>query len=95
MTKTTVKFKEERTKKSCIFNIADKYRFTKSSPFCKITIYETCHPESCPFYKNRRMLDESYEKARRNYIKTYGEDKYYQNGFAKIKLEDNEDEGLY
>ena len=37
------------------------------------------------------MLDESYEKARRNYIKTYGEDKYYQNGYAKIKLMDEEE----
>ncbi len=91
MTKTTVKFKEARTRESCIFYIAGRFKLTKTSPFCKITIYETCHPESCPFYKNRRMLDESYERARRNYIKTYGEDKYYQNGYAKIKLMDEEE----
>ncbi len=91
MTKATVRFKEKRTKESCIFYIAGRFKLTKTSPFCKITIYETCHPESCPFYKNRRMLDESYEKARRNYIKTYGEDKYYQLGFAKIKLMDEEE----
>ena len=91
MTTATVKFKEARTRESCIFYIAGRFKLTKTSPFCKITIYETCHPESCPFYKNRRMLDESYERARRNYIKTYGEDKYYQNGYAKIKLMDEEE----
>lgn len=91
MTKATVKFKEARTKEPCIFYIAGRFKLTKTSPFCKVTIYEACHPDSCPFYKSRRMLDESYEKARRNYIKAYGEDKYYQLGYAKIKLMDEEE----
>ena len=91
MEKKTVQLKEPRTRESCIFHVAGKYRLSKTSPFCKVTIYETCHPDSCPFYKNRRMLDASYETARRNFIKNYGSDKYYQLGYAKIKLMDEEE----
>ena len=81
----TVKFKDARTKESCVFYV--KERLLPKTPFCKITIYDTCHPDSCPFYKSKKMLDESYEQARQNYIKANGTDKYYQLGYAKLKEE--------
>lgn len=82
-----VKFKKKREKESCIFYLGDRYRLTKMSPFCKITLYDTCSPDTCPWYKSQEMIEDSYETARKNHMKRTGRDTYFQNGYAPLHKE--------
>lgn len=50
---------------------------------CRLTTYRKCEPDICPWYLNRKMQEESFEKARQNYIKRHGSDDYYALGYAK------------
>lgn len=71
----------KRTKTSCIFygNMPSR---KPDAPYCTLTTYKECVPDVCPFYKSQEMMDASYEKARKNYIKNHGVDKYYQLGYG-------------
>ena len=73
--------KLKRTKTSCIFYGKMPNR-AGDDPYCTLTTYKECIPDTCPWYKTQEMMAESYEKARQNYIKNHGEDKYYQLGFG-------------
>lgn len=84
----TVKFKRVRTQESCIFHVESVKLAIKDTPFCKLTMYASCTPEECPWYKSQEMIEESYEKARQNYLKNYGKDKYFQLGYAPLHKED-------
>ena len=68
-------------------------------PLCTLTTYATCDPSSCPWYKSEEMMQESYEKARQNYLKRYGRDDYYRLGYGprmrqNPRKEEKEHEGV-
>ena len=50
---------------------------------CRLTTYKVCDPNHCPWYKNRKMQEASFEKARQNYMKNHGgKDEYYAMGYG-------------
>ncbi len=67
---------------SCIFYGRLSGRHPKGAPWCTLTTYATCDPSTCPWYKNTEMMQESYEKARQNYLKKNGRDDYYKLGYG-------------
>jgi hypothetical protein len=67
---------------SCIFYGRLSGRHPKGMPWCTLTTYATCDPSTCPWYKSEEMMQESYEKARQNYLKKYGRDDYYKLGYG-------------
>ena len=74
---------KKRAKLSCIFYGAPYHSKPKKGPYCTLTTYEECNPDTCPWYKSQEMLDESYERARMNYMKTHGgKDEYYKRGYG-------------
>ena len=89
--------KGKRACGSCIFyGIAHR---EEGMANCRLTTYKTCDPDKCPWYKNKQMLDASFEKARQNYLKRHGRDDYYALGYgpqnwrgSRIKDWEKEDE---
>ena len=72
--------KTNRTKMSCVF-----YGTPNREPGmanCRLTTYKVCDPNRCPWYRNKQMMEESFEKARRNYLKRHGSDDYYALGYG-------------
>lgn len=65
-----------RSKDQCI------WRKSIGNEFCKITIYEQCEPERCPWYRDADGKAESLEQARKNFEKKFGFD-----GYGKIPYE--------
>ena len=53
-------------------------------PLCTLTTYATCDPSTCPWYKSEEMMQESYEKARQNYLRQTGKDLYHRLGYDKF-----------
>lgn len=51
---------------------------------CRLTTYDECVPETCPWYMSEEMRDASYEKARQNYIRQTGKDLYHRLGYDKF-----------
>ena len=80
-----------RAKTSCVF-YGPAHDWAPGHTLCKLTTYETCRPDSCPWYKNVNMLDESYEKARAIWKKNHGADTYYALGLAPLRKRRNEDD---
>lgn len=76
------KWKYRRTKGACIHN-GKRRDWQRGEPLCRLTTYEACVPETCPWFMTSEMLEASYEQARQNYIKNHGCDRYYQLGYAK------------
>ena len=72
---------KERPKTSCVFYGRVSGR-TSDAPYCTLTTYAKCDPDTCPWYKSQEMMDASYEKARQNYIKNHGADDYYRLGYG-------------
>ena len=81
-----------RTKSRCIFYLANYGMLVNKNNFCRITLYESCRPDCCPWYKSRKMIEESYEKAARHHYKVTGMNDYYQRGYAPLHKEQEEDE---
>ena len=72
--------RDKRAKSSCVFYGAAK---TQESPAnCRLTTYKVCNPDTCPWYKSKKMMEASYEKARQNYLKAHGRDDYYALGYG-------------
>ena len=72
--------KSNRTKMSCVF-----YGTPNREPGtanCRLTTYKECDPNRCVWYRNKQMMEASYEKARQNYIKNHGKDEYYALGYG-------------
>lgn len=72
---------KNRPKTSCLF-YHGRPGIKKNSSNCTLTTYATCEPDTCPWYKSQEMMDASYEKARKNYIKSHGRDDYDKLGFG-------------
>lgn len=51
---------------------------------CRLTTYDECVPETCPWYMSEEMRDASYEKARQNYLRQTGKDLYHRLGYDKF-----------
>lgn len=52
------------------------YHKSNGNEFCKVTIYEVCDPQNCPFYQSREDKEASREQARQNFIKRFRFDGY-------------------
>lgn len=72
--------KTKRTKMSCVFYGTPKRE--PGSANCRLTTYKVCDPDRCPWYKDKQMMAESFERARQNYIKAHGSDDYYALGYG-------------
>lgn len=67
---------EARSKQKCL------YHRNKGNEFCKITVYEGCDPQTCPWYLDAEGKSESLNQARQNFIKRFGFD-----GYGKVPYE--------
>ena len=67
-----------RPKTSCVF-----HGHSIGQPMCTLTTYPTCHPDTCPWYRNEDMMQESYEKAREIWARNHGTDNYYELGYGQ------------
>ena len=72
---------KERPKTSCLF-YGKPHGKESGAPYCTLTTYVKCDPDTCPWFKNQEMMDASYEKARQNYIKNHGADEYFKKGYG-------------
>ena len=82
----------QRSKRRCIFYMGNITGFVNKNNFCKFTLYESCRPDCCPWYKSRRMIEDSYEKAAARHYRITGMNDYYQRGYAPLHKEAEEDE---
>lgn len=73
--------KGKRSKVSCIhYGVAKREPGTAN---CRLTTYKECNPNTCPWYKDKKMQEASFEKARQNYMKNHGgKDEYYAMGYG-------------
>ena len=83
--------KQQRSKRRCIFRVKDTTGLVNKNNFCKVTLYESCRPDCCPWYKSREMIEESYERAAEHHYKTTGMNDYYQRGYAPLHKEAEEE----